>query len=102
MYSKILYIALLIVAIVLAYQCSTSLHVPTMVDAQKNGTSLDTLVKGREIYIRSCGSCHSLYLPEKYTAVQWNKEMSRMQKPAKINNEQKELILKYLTSKSRD
>ena len=86
----------------LVYQCSVALQVPTEREAQKAGTSLETLVKGRDMYIRKCGSCHSLYLPEKLTAAQWLTSMEKMQKRSKINQEQKEMILKFLSSKSRN
>lgn len=82
--------------------CSAALKVPTPADAQKTGTQLSTLAKGREMYIDHCASCHNLYLPEKYTAAQWKTEVNVMQKKAKIDDVQKETILKYLILKSRN
>lgn len=102
MYSKIKILAILLVGSLLIYRCSAALQVPTAVEAQKTGTSLITLTHGREMYIAHCGSCHNLYLPDKFTTTEWSKEVNLMQKKAKINDDQKELILKYLTSKSKN
>jgi hypothetical protein len=102
MFSKTAISFLLVLIAVVAYQCSAALKVPTAQDVADSGTSMDTLMKGRQLYIASCGSCHYLYLPEKYTAQQWIHNVEEMQKSAKINNEQKGIILKYLTSLSKD
>ena len=87
---------------IMIYGCSAALKVPTPADAQKSGTQLSTLSQGREMYISHCASCHNLYLPEKYTAAEWKAEVNVMQKKAKINDVQKETILKYLILKSRN
>ena len=78
MHSKIKIPVLLITAVALVYQCSVALQVPTVLDAQEAGIPLDTLIKGRATYISHCGSCHSLYLPEKLTSSQWEKAMDKM------------------------
>jgi mono/diheme cytochrome c family protein len=102
MYSKIKIAGIVLISSILIYRCSAALLVPTAADAQKTGTPLNTLVQGREMYIGHCGSCHNLYLPEKLTASEWNREVNLMQRKAKINDDQKEVILKYLTAKSRN
>lgn len=98
---KVFIPALFVMGAVLAYQCSVGLQIPTQEDVHKSGTSLDTLIKGREMYIENCGSCHNLYLPEKYTQAQWNQNLDEMQKRAKISTEQTEFIRKYLAAKSK-
>ena len=102
MYSKLLIAAIVLITVAIGYQCSTVLRMPTVTEAQKTGISLDYLVKGRELYISNCGSCHNLYLPERYTATQWLINIGKMKKPAKINDEQSEIILKYILSKCRN
>jgi mono/diheme cytochrome c family protein len=69
---------------------------PTEIDATKYNISLDTLKTGRELYLKNCGSCHNLYLPTQYIKQDWLQIMDKMQKPAKIDNSQKVLIIKYL------
>jgi hypothetical protein len=97
---KTITIALFVIIPILVFNCSVALYVPTKLEADHAGVSLDTLVKGREMYIRNCNSCHGLYLPEKFSKIQWGENVERMKKKAKINDDQKEIILKYLTSKS--
>jgi len=86
--------------VVLMYYCSPTLYVPVAADAEKTNTSLDTLLAGRKLYINNCGSCHALYLPERFTAIKWKMELDEMQKKARINDKQRTLIYKYLISKS--
>lgn len=75
---------------------------PIANDAEKAGTSLDTLMAGRNLYIDRCSGCHNLYLPGRFTATKWQKNVNEMQKKAKINDDQKTVILKYLTAKCRE
>jgi mono/diheme cytochrome c family protein len=55
------------------------------------------LQEGRKLYVQKCGSCHALYLPEKYSKLQWQKYLDEMQLKASIDNLQKEQILRYVT-----
>lgn len=102
MSSKNKIIPILLLVVLSIYKCTSALYKPNLSDAQKSGTSIDTLIAGRKFYIISCGSCHSLYLPERYTKAEWRKTMDNMQERSNITVEQKELILKYLESKSKD
>jgi hypothetical protein len=81
--------------------CAPSLYIPTVTDAELSGTSLDGLKKGRELYVAKCGSCHNLYLPAAYTKQVWLQEIEEMQIRAKIDDSQKELIVKYLETKAK-
>jgi nitrate/TMAO reductase-like tetraheme cytochrome c subunit len=77
--------------------CSPGLYIPTLSDSQKSGISADSLAIGRKIYVKNCSSCHSLYRPEHFTKSEWNKVMPVMQKKARIDNEQRMMIIKYLS-----
>jgi hypothetical protein len=78
------------------YGCITVLYVPTENDATNHNVSLNTLKKGRELYMNKCSSCHNLYLPTKYTNQKWLLIIGKMQKRAKIDSSQKDLIMKYI------
>lgn len=93
--SEAIGIILVFIASVLISKCSPALYMPAAPDAERTGIALDTLIKGRTLYINNCGSCHYLRMPESYTAVQWEKNVNEMQKKAKVSKEQKETILKY-------
>jgi mono/diheme cytochrome c family protein len=76
------------------YSCSPLLYVPTSSDA----TQQQQLITGRKIYVDHCGSCHNLHLPKEYNTDGWKKQLNEMQVKAKITDEEKQLVLKYLTS----
>ena len=87
-------ITLLVITVSLS--CSTSLYIPSE-SQQTASASLAQLQEGRKLYVQKCGSCHTLYLPEKYTKPQWQQFLDEMQLKAAIDNLQKEQILKYLS-----
>lgn len=94
MYSnKLLFVGLFLLSI---SGCVASLYLPTVEDAQKNNTTVDTLTLGRELYINRCSNCHNLYQPSSYTKEEWKKIIDAMQKRAKINDKQKESIYTYV------
>lgn len=78
------------------FACSSSLYVPKESTLYKKEV-LNALQKGRAIYIKKCGGCHTLYLPEKYGTSQWRLQTERMAAKAKLTDQEKELILGYLT-----
>ena len=96
--SERIIVLLVLLASVFIYRCGTMLYIPAAPDAERAGVALDTLLQGRQLYIHHCGSCHTLYLPERYSAAEWNKNISEMQRKATISDAEKEIILKYLTS----
>lgn len=78
----------------LLYSCSRSLYLPVSTDQAKQ----QQLLSGRKIYVDHCGSCHNLHLPKEYDAVGWKKQLDEMQAKAKISEDEKQLVLRYLTS----
>lgn len=77
---------------------SQQLYKPTAADAQRTGIPVDTLLLGRKLYVNNCGSCHSLYVPGRYTEKEWTKNVSEMQKRTKLSQQQALTIIKYLKS----
>jgi hypothetical protein len=76
--------------------CTSELYVPTATDATPTVT-FEELQKGRRKYVEKCSSCHALYLPEKYSSAQWRSILDDMEDEAKMNPDEKDLIVKYLT-----
>ncbi len=97
MNSKFRFIISILFLMLVILACSPALYIPTLADSQKAGVSADTLALGRNLYVNSCGSCHSLHRAEQFTKKEWAKVMPVMQKKAKINNEQRMMIIKYLS-----
>ena len=77
------------------YSCRQTLYMPQSQDAAKQ---LE-LVSGRTLYIDHCSSCHNLHLPQERDAIGWKKQLDEMQVKAKITDQEKELIFRYLTAK---
>lgn len=78
------------------FACSTALYIPD----EKNtalGSNLNDLKAGRKLYVEKCGSCHALVLPEKHTPAEWRTAVEQMQAKSKITDEEKTLILSYLS-----
>jgi hypothetical protein len=98
---KLLPVAI-VAATILFYECGSALYMPTSSDAQRVGAPLSTVMQGRTLYVKNCASCHNLYPPQSYTASEWRDNVNNMQKRAKINDAEKETILKYLSTKSRN
>ena len=83
-------------AIIVA-SCAPALYQP-MPEQASASSSYEDLVKGRSLYVSMCGSCHSLYLPEQYNEKTWRHNLEEMQKRSKISDQEKALILAYLTN----
>jgi len=101
MNSKIKYLIYFAVIIAGITSCHEALYFPTPGDSMITGISTDTLVLGRNLFVNNCGSCHSLFLPEKLTAAEWTKVITEMQKKAKCSNQETALILNYLKVRSK-
>jgi cytochrome c5 len=57
------------------------------------------LAEGKNLYENNCAKCHKLFAPTDYTAEQWTPIVLRMQKKAKIQDDEREKIYFYLTAK---
>lgn len=55
------------------------------------------LAEGKSLFENNCGKCHGLYNPKDFNAEQWTPIMSRMQKKARISDEDREKIYAYLS-----
>ena len=98
---------IIIILVSLAYilpmlKCGTALYYPHESDVSRTGISLDTLVLGRKYYVKYCSSCHVLYLPESYTKQDWKINIERMQSQSNITDQEKEIILKYINTRSKE
>jgi hypothetical protein len=87
---------LLILLSVLAFACSTALYIPGE-SMHISGEELASMQKGRALYISKCGSCHTLVLPEKYNARDWQNEVAKMAPKVHLTRQEEEDILRYIT-----
>ena len=84
-----------VVLAAILYGCSPTLYIPASTDA----TEQQQLLSGRTIYVDHCSSCHNLHFPKEYNAEGWKKQLDKMQLKAKITDQEKQLVLKYLTNR---
>jgi len=94
MNSKLKILVLLGAAILIS--CASTLYMPTQTDALSRNTSLEKLQQGRRLYMNTCASCHNLHMPQEFTKKDWEPLLNKMQKRARIDDSQKELIAAYL------
>jgi len=78
------------------FSCSSQLYMPEAKQATELA-SLSELQQGRKLYISKCSGCHALFLPEKYNYEQWQYWMIKMEPKVKMNDHEKEIILKYVS-----
>lgn len=76
--------------------CSSPLYTPVKENIPATA-NIEELKKGRQLYVSKCGSCHNLRLPEKFNREGWIGALEKMQPKAKITDEEKNLILDYLS-----
>jgi cytochrome c5 len=83
--------------ILILSQCAPKLYTPseTNVSASAN---LEELNKGKTLLMEKCGDCHATPSPRKHDSNGWVTTLDRMQPQAKISDNEKALIFKYLTS----
>ena len=55
------------------------------------------LAEGKLLYETNCAKCHKLFEPTAFTAESWTPIVMRMQKKARISDEDREKIYAYLT-----
>lgn len=84
-----------LVCISFAFSCASALYIPS-VSHETPDAGLSELKAGRESYIRKCGSCHTLYLPERYNKQEWKGWMEKMVVKVAVDSLEKDQILKYL------
>lgn len=88
----------LIWATLLVMSCKSTgtLYTPTAANANKDAT-LDELTQGHTLYLATCGKCHKLHNPKDHDSKGWTATLVKMQKKAKIDDQKRDLIFKYLT-----
>ncbi len=79
--------------------CSSTSRFYTPAEINTSATvSLADLNQGKALLMEKCGDCHRIPAPRKHDAAGWVETLKKMQVEAKISDEQRELIYKYLTS----
>jgi hypothetical protein len=98
---------LLVLALALAGACGASaIPHPTAADSQWAaerwpGTTQQSLAEGRELYVRKCGGCHTLYEPARVVTGDWPDTFLEMSQRAKLFGDERERVRLYLAAVAR-
>ena len=99
---KIFY-SLLILLLSAVFSCSGGIPNPSKeqinrASQQWEGTSEESLLMGKKLYINKCSGCHSLRIPSNYSLAQWDTIMQKMGPAAKLSLDEYQNIFKYITT----
>lgn len=69
------------------------------IEEKKEGVVLnDNQLHGKSVYENNCAKCHKLYDVKSHSAEEWKPIVARMQKKAKISDEDAASVYNYLTA----
>lgn len=88
--------ALLALVLVFISSCASRVVTPA---AEATKSLTPELAEGKMLFQNNCAKCHNLKNPNKYTPEEWRPILMRMQKKAKISDEEREKIYHYVTMK---
>jgi|SRR6218665_112861 len=63
-----------------------------------NEVVVAALEEGKSLMEKQCANCHSLFAPKEFRADQWPSILKRMQKKARLNDDETALIQNYILS----
>jgi hypothetical protein len=98
--SKALLTALCLVFVVAGGCARTTLPVPTPGDAQRAGSSMRDLERGRALYQARCSSCHLPVQPASVPAHEWPAHVHEMSVRAHLDASEEQLVIQYLVTMS--
>ena len=83
------------------FACAGQIPRPTSLQAEWAaqrwpGTTSERLETGRALYVLKCSGCHTLRLPSVYSEERWPAILDKMQKRAKITDDEKQQILQFV------
>jgi cytochrome c5 len=70
--------------------------VATPMDAERADVPIEDLVRGRQLLIAKCGSCHDVPVPNDQTHAEWSPRLDDMAKRAQLAGSERRLIEEYL------
>ncbi|MFA6455836.1 MAG: hypothetical protein WCW40_03360 [Bacteroidota bacterium] len=92
--------ALVIAAIHSLNSCASSIPYPTEESVRihsTGATAFDDAVEGRDLYVKKCSGCHSLYVPEQFSIASWDSILTIMNPRAKLSGSESLKIRLYLS-----
>jgi hypothetical protein len=66
------------------------------VSSASQSTIIDPMVSGKSLYVTKCAKCHDLPKVEDFTAQKWTGIVDWMAPKARLNKEEKAMVLEYV------
>jgi len=88
----------LLFAGVVIYSCTSKTVVTS---TSEINTSAEYVAKGKTVFDANCGKCHGLPEATDHTPEEWNKIIARMVPKAKLNPEETNWVLAYVTANAK-
>lgn len=85
--------------VMLIYSCSPKIvppPPPPTIEAKAEKVFGSLAEEGKYLYENNCAKCHKLYDSKSYSPEDWKQILVRMQKKAKISDEQRDKIYNYI------
>lgn len=78
--------------------CRTTEQIAPPVDLNmaSQGVTVEALLRGRDIYLRQCASCHVAEPVDRYTLEEWEDIITRMAPKSKLNEIQTMELRRYV------
>jgi len=81
--------------------CASTVPLVTQQMAVISGEPAALLEQGRRLYGGPCSSCHTPYLPAKYSAAEWARIVADMRERAKLSASERDAVLAYVLAARR-
>ncbi|MHC4941048.1 MAG: hypothetical protein ACYTHK_19090 [Planctomycetota bacterium] len=94
-----LLLVIILAPLILFGACGTTLHEQREVGLRNAKTDLE---RGQVYYETSCQRCHALYMPKSFNGRSWERYVRRYGPRARLDVDQKELVIEYLRANARD
>lgn len=84
--------------VVLAVGCATNPAIPqpSRAMAEKANIPLSDIRRGHSVYLKKCGECHELMMPDQVSSSDWHVVVPGMAWNAGISREDEDAVLQYL------
>ena len=66
--------------------------------AERAGLPAADITRAADLYVTKCAKCHRFYDPLPYSATEWERWMTKMNKKAKLTSEEGDLLRRYLNA----
>jgi hypothetical protein len=87
--------------------CAAALRHATPEDARRlapawPGTTVESLERGRSLYVRRCSGCHNLILPRAFPPDRWPAQVDDMAQKVRLGPGERDDVVRFLVAVASD